>query len=410
MRPLFSCYGVELEYMIVRHEDYAVAPWSDRLLVDPLTGQPVSDIARGDVTWSNELTAHVIELKTTDPVASLDGVSDAFAREVFEVNERLSLHGARLLPTAMHPTMRPEEAVLWKHEYSEVYETFDRIFDCRGHGWSNLQSVHLNLPFANDEEFGRLHAAIRLVLPLLPALAASSPLVEGKFTGFADNRLAFYRGNSVKVPQLCGNVIPEPVFTRSDYEREIFHPIRGALALHDPAGVLLPEFSNSRGAIARFDRGSVEIRLLDIQECPAADLAIVRLVVALLRELVGETYLTYETQKAVPVEPLATVFNQCVAHADHAVIEEPGILRAFGCEPDERSCTAHGLWQRAISRLDPDASASPAEKAALRTLATRGTLSRRMCEALPSEPTPADIRQLYTRLAACLQSNAPFVP
>ena len=36
----------------------------------------------------------------------------------------------------------------------------------------------LNLPFSSDEEFGRLHAAIRLLLPLLPALAASSPLVE----------------------------------------------------------------------------------------------------------------------------------------------------------------------------------------------------------------------------------------
>ena len=31
---------------------------------------------------------------------------------------------------------------------------------------------------------------------------------------------------------------------------------------------------NSRGAIARFDRNAIEIRVIDVQECPKADLAI----------------------------------------------------------------------------------------------------------------------------------------
>src|SRR5690606_22899704 len=101
---------------------------------------------------------------------------------------------------AMHPLMRPAEAVLWAHEYSEVYAAFDRIFNCHGHGWSNLQSVHLNLPFADDAEFARLHAAIRLVLPLLPALAASSPFVEGRASGLPVSRMAFDHGNSAKLP------------------------------------------------------------------------------------------------------------------------------------------------------------------------------------------------------------------
>ena len=67
-----------------------------------------------------------------------------------------------------------------------MYEAYDRIFDCRGHGWANLQAVHLNLPFSGDEEFGRLHAAIRLVLPIMPAdrimasgLATSLPARAG---------------------------------------------------------------------------------------------------------------------------------------------------------------------------------------------------------------------------------------
>ncbi len=83
----------------------------------------------------------------------------------------------------------------WPHEYSPVYEAYDRIFDCRGHGWANPQSVHLNLPLTGDDEFGRLRAAIRLLLPIMPALAASSPVIDGRLTGLMDSRLEVYRTN-----------------------------------------------------------------------------------------------------------------------------------------------------------------------------------------------------------------------
>jgi gamma-glutamyl:cysteine ligase YbdK (ATP-grasp superfamily) len=403
---LFERFGVELEYMIVRRDDLRVAPWSDRVLRDA-AGAVVSDIARGPVSWSNELTAHVIELKTTDPTASLDGWADRFAAETAELNRRLAVHDAMLLPTAMHPLMRPEEAVLWTHEYSEVYAAFDRIFNCHGHGWSNLQSVHLNLPFANDAEFARLHAAIRLVLPLLPALAAASPFVEGRVTGLPDNRLAFYRGNSAKIPALCGRVIPEPVFGEADYEREIFQPIARALAPHDPAGVLEPVFSNARGAIARFDRGSIEIRLLDLQECPAADLAIVRTVVALLQELVAETQLPFDAQQVATVDALAPAFNRCVEQGEAAWITEPVLLRAFGCDAPAR---AHDLWRTVITRLNPTADATPAEQAALQTYAAHGTLATRLVAALAPSPAAAAITTLYRQLAEGIGINRIFRP
>ncbi len=407
---LFERFGVELEYMIVRRDDLRVVPWSDRVLVGA-DGRPVSDVDRGKVTWSNELTAHVIELKTTDPVPNLDGYADAFAAEVAEINRRLEAHDAMLLPTAMHPTMRPEEAVLWSHEFNDVYEAFNRIFDCRGHGWSNVQSVHLNLPFADDAEFARLHAAIRLVLPLLPALAASSPMVEGRVTGWPDNRLAYYRKNSAKLPALCGRVIPEPVYSEADYARAIFEPIGRALAPHDPAGVLEPVFSNSRGAIARFDRGSIEIRLLDLQECPAADLAIGRTVVALLRELVAETHLSLAEQQPVTVDELAPIFNACVEQGDGATITSPVVQRAFtGRAEGTDALTAHDLWRSAIERLDPAAHATAAEQTALRVWTEQGTLARRMVAAWGGAPAPdaAAREALYRALAAGASGNVIF--
>lgn len=406
--PLFSCHGVELEYMIVDRATLDVRPWSDRVLVDAVSGAPVSDIERGDITWSNELTAHVIELKTTEPIAALGDISASFAREVREINARLAPHGCRLLPTAMHPLMRPDEARLWTHDNNDIYEAFDRIFDCRGHGWSNLQSVHINLPFDGDTEFARLHAAIRLVLPILPALAASSPIQEGRVTGWPDNRLAHYRVNSAKLPALCGRVIPEPVYSHADYKRVIFDPIRVQLAPHDPDGLLLAEFSNSRGAIARFDRGSIEIRLLDIQECPSADLAVVKTIVALLKELAAETHLDLASQQAVPVDPLAKLFNTCVEQADAAIVDDPVLLRALGCA-DLVSPTAHNVWRQIIARLDPLKDAAESERAAQNAYLDHGTLARRIVHALPASPSTVDLQSLYTKLADGLDADVPFI-
>jgi len=402
---LFACYGVELEYMIVRTGDLAVVPWADRVLVDA-AGKIVSDIERGRLTWSNELTAHVIELKTTAPDPSLDGLAEVFAADVAEINRRLAPLGARLLPTAMHPTMTPDQAVLWAHDYNDVYAAFDRIFDCRGHGWSNLQSVHLNLPFADDAEFAGLHAAIRLVLPLLPALAASSPVVEGRVTGWPDNRLAYYRANSVKLPALCGRVIPERVYSQADYEREIFDPIAAQLAPHDPEGVLEARFSNSRGAIARFDRNSIEIRVLDIQECPAADLVVLRAVVALLQELVTGTTVPRADQQAVAVEPLRAIFDATVEQGGAALVAEPTVLRAFGILAGEPA-TAAELWTVALRRLDPAAAASPAEQAALAVLLEHGNLASRITRALEGGET---LPEVYGRLADGVERNAMFLP
>src|SRR5690606_34786160 len=129
-----------------------------------------------------------------------------------------------------------------------------------------------------DAEFARLHAAIRPVLPLLPALAASSPVVDGHATGTLDNRLAVYAENCRRVPSVSGAVVPEPVYSRADYETGLLGRIYRDLAPLDPAGTLRHEWVNARGAIARFDRSAIEIRLLDTQECPAADIAVAALV------------------------------------------------------------------------------------------------------------------------------------
>lgn len=393
---LFEGYGIELEYMIV-DEALDVLPVADRLLVED--GAVVSEIEHGPIAWSNELVLHVVELKTNGPAKRLAGLAELFQADVSEINRRLSGYGARLLPTAMHPWMQPEhETHLWPHEYGEVYATFDRMFGARvGHGWSNLQSMHINLPYRGDEELHRLHDAIRAVLSLLPALAASSPFVEGKATGLLDNRLEHYRHNCRRVPAVTGHVIPERVTSLQDYRTRIFEPISRAVAPFDFESVLEPEWVNARGAILRPIRDSIEIRLLDVQEHPGADLAVAELVVDTVRGLVEERWAPGSLLRTLDERRLERVLLRTIRKAERARVEEPELLACFGLSDP---CSAGQLWRHIFGRRLSQAS-DP-----LRIILERGPLARRLLGAW--DRTEPGLRCLYEDLAEGLEAGRSF--
>jgi carboxylate-amine ligase len=405
---LFSVFGIELEYMTVRADTGAVLPVADHLLRAD-SGAWESNCERGELGWSNELVLHVIELKTKAPVPSLAGVAESAARDIQSLNQALAALGGCLMPTAMHPWMNPAaETRLWPHEYSPVYEAFHRVFGCQGHGWSNLQSMHINLPFANAAEFGRLHAAIRLVLPLLPALAASSPIQDGRPTGFLDNRLRAYRTNCQRVPSITGQVIPEPVFDPDDYQKRILERIYREIAPLDPAGVLQEEWLNARGAIARFERDAIEIRLLDVQEAPRADLAIAMAVVAVLRAMTAERWLGYTDQQAISNEVLVPILNAAIQYADEAVIDDPRYLATVGIRARSQ-VTLREVWRSLLAEVLP--AGEEANRSCLETLnfiLDEGCLSRRILKATGPAPDPSRLRPVYFELCQCLAQNRLF--
>ena len=397
---LFQAYGVELEYMIVDSETLSVKPITDRVIYE-VAGEYLSEIEVGEIAWSNELTLHVIELKTNGPADSLVPLPNLFQKNVGRINELLQPMGAHLMPTAMHPWMDANrELKLWPHEYNTVYESMNRIFDCRGHGWANLQSVHLNLPFADDYEFGRLHAAIRLLMPIMPALAASSPVVDRRLTGLQDNRMEVYRNNSLRVPSVTADVIPEPVFTRSSYEREILQRMYNDIAPLDPDGVLRYEWLNARGAITRFDRNTIEIRVLDVQECPVADLAICQVLATVLKSLPEGRWTSIEQQQSIPVDPLAKILRATIRDAEQTVIEDREYLTQFGVS--EPRISARELWQHLVDQVCD----LPANSA-LETILRDGPLSRRIERALANDL--GRLEPVYRELCKCLAEGYMFV-
>ena len=404
---LFEGFGIELEYMIVDADTLSVLPVTDEVLKS-FAGSYVSDVEEGEIAWSNELVLHVIELKTNGPASSLEPLPDLFQRDLARIATALEDLGGRLMPTGMHPWMDPAtETQLWPHEYSPVYESFNRIFGCQGHGWSNLQSMHINLPFADDEEFGRLHAAIRLVLPLLPALAASSPVVEGRIQPILDSRLEFYRKNARRVPSVSGQVIPEPAYTRAAYETDVLEPMYRDIAPHDPDGILRYEWLNARGTIARFDRMALEIRVLDMQECPRADLAIAALTTAAVRALVDNTWASYESQKRWPVDRLARIFRSVLQDAEHARIHDHEYLEAFGLA-DNRDHTAQEVWQHLADNLVFGTPVEAVWRPPLEIILGRGSLARRIVHALDGDSSRDGLIDVYRRLCDCLEAGTMF--
>ena len=238
-------------------------------------------------------------------------------------------------------------------------------------------------------------------------LAASSPFCEGRFTGWLDWRLEVYRHNQARVPRIAGLVVPEPVTTREQYFREILEPTWQDIAPLDPDQLLREQWLNSRGVVAKFFRDALEIRVLDVQECPAADLAICALVVEVLRALCESRWGSVWDLAALPTQELADVLWSVAKDADQAVVIHPGLLRSLGL-PGQPT-TAIDLWRSLAARVLPDAaSLEPAVAAALHGILQHGPLARRLLRAVGPQPAASALGQAQERLAACLRTGSSF--
>lgn len=403
----FMGSGIELEYAIVDAATLSCIPIADRLLSGISNDHP-NEVRRGQLGWSNELALHVIEIKNLQPAAEFEYLPAAFQNEVRYMNRMLRAFGARLMPTAMHPWMNPHTDMrLWPHDNAGIYQAYARIFDVQTHGWANLQSMHINLPFIGDDEFARLHAAIRLILPIIPALAASSPIAEEKDTGFADFRMETYRGNAREFPSITGKVIPETISSRSEYEEQILAPMYREIRPFDPQGVLQQEWLNSRGAIARFDRNTIEIRVTDTQECPEADFTIAAAVISAVHMLYRARSTPLSAQQSHDTDALASIFLACVHEADEAIIDDREYLRLLGYSG--KRCTAGDLWRHLARHMTMDRLSQPqAWRNRLLQVLEYGPLAHRIRRALGNDDSKPRLEAVYRQLCDCLNEGRMF--
>lgn len=409
MRPLnaFEGFGIEIEYAIVGTADLECRSIADIVLAHA-AGTGAVAMERGLIGWSNEFVLHVLEAKNLAPAARLEDLAQPLQREVIALNKTLLGHGARLMPTAMHPWLDPRyDAQPWPIDPHGIYRTYQRIFETRSHGWTNLQSVHLNLPFADDDQFARLHEAIRRVLPIIPALAASSPIADGQRTAYRDFRMRAYGANAKAYPLINGLIIPDTVSSQRAYEDTILEPIYAVMASADPGGILRHPWLNARGCIPRFDRNTIEIRVIDTQECPEADLAVAAAVVGAVHRLYGDLQ---RLSGDMATEELARIFDSCVISAEDAMIDGGAYLRLF--DYSGQSCRAGDLWRHILENMDDSSGIDPARWTPIwATILKHGSLARRIEDAVgASRPSRERLAAVYRDLCDCLQQGTMFAP
>lgn len=404
----FEVAGIELEYPTVDRELDVVA------LVEPafrtLAGRGVSEIELEGAGFSNEIADHVLEVKTPEPVRSL---VDAEGRLQHGIEGFLHLLGrefdARLLPTGMHPWFDPLAARLWTRSGLRIYTTYAWLFDLRTHGWMNVHATHLNLPFGSDREAVALHTAASLVIPYLPALTASSPVYDGRLAPDADARLRWLLEHQSRIPETCGRLVPEYVCSLQDYRRRILQPMYSALDRFPHSSPLRREFLNARGAVLRFGRRALELRVLDTQECVKVDVAVAAFARAALKALAADVLAARVTLP--PHEALVGDFEACIRDAESARVSAPH----FPLERDARgSATARSALLHVLERAWQ---AAPAEDGGYLELVRRiietGSLATRIRAALAGLDAggPAwerALRQVYGELADCLAANQPW--
>lgn len=400
---LFDAFGIEIEYMIVDRDTLRVRPAAELLLRNG-AGEIESEAHHGELDWSNELVQHVIELKTAKPVPTLAGLADYFQHSVRQINDTLRTENCQLLPGATHPFMDPmTETLIWEKENTEIYQTFNSIFDCRGHGWSNLQSMHINFPFCGDNEFYQLHNSIRMILPFIPGLTAASPFQDGKDTGFADSRMSHYGKNSAKIPSVTGLIVPEPISNEREYRELILQRIYQDLEPHDPKGILQEEWANARGAITRFDRGAIEIRVIDSQECPQADIAMAEIICHVVRLYTESDTKQREKMHSIATELLHEQLKICIQQGEHARIIDKQLNEVLAV-PASLS-TVGELWQLWAENCT---SLTPSAQAALGFVFSHGSLATRMRKGCPQVSLDS-LTSLCRELGNCLAEGRLYL-
>jgi gamma-glutamyl:cysteine ligase YbdK (ATP-grasp superfamily) len=338
-----------------------------------------------------------MEIKPNKPFKSPEIFNETMHKAVTEMLDYLEReYNAFLLGTGMHPLLKLEETGVWPHRHRQIYQEYSKVFNLKQHGWLNIQSFQLNLPYSSEEKGVTLHNLLANLCAYLPAISASSPIYEGKLGENVDNRLSFYRSNQKEVPSIVGDVIPEYTQSFQHYKKEIIGKYSMDLervGVENP--LLYKDWVNSRGVIFRFDRKALEIRVMDEQECVKSDVALSCFIRATLRWMINEPI------SLLPHETLVKDFNLTMKEGLSAKILNPHGSTA-------RQFCLH-IFKNALNY------ATEEEKKYLPIILKRierGSLSEIIRERVAEKAKKTDFNEavisVYSKLIKSLANNEPY--
>lgn len=275
---------------------------------------------------------------------------------------------------------------------------FDVLQQAGAPAWAEARAAVLSFPFLDDEDFRPLYAALRLIVPILPALAAASPLRAGRRGPTLDERIATARNAAAAWPEFGGHWYPEGAFGVRAYREVVLTPLGARLAELHAGGRLPADDFNARALVARFGPRVLQMRAADLQECPAQDVAIAAAVVETARALVRGDWLTADAQEAVADSSLAALGDLVLTQGLDVPLPAATLYGAGA------GSSAREIWAQLLPRLD----LGPTTRAALDLILREGTLAERMLRSVGDEPDDDSLRALVAHLASCAVDGRPF--
>jgi gamma-glutamyl:cysteine ligase YbdK (ATP-grasp superfamily) len=386
--------GPEHEFSLV-DEELKALPIADDVIKD-YCGKTVNFVKQPGFTFGKELQLHVMELKANSPFKSPQLFEETMQNGVTTLSSFLDRYNAFLLGTGMHPLLKLNETGVWSHRHKKIYVEYGKIFNLKQHGWLNIQSFHLNLPYSNEEDGVELHNVLAGLCAYLPAISASSPIYEGKTGPYVDNRLWFYKTNQVEVASIVGDVVPEYTASFNQYKKEVIGKYSQDLARAGAGKTLLfKEWVNSRGVIFRFDRAALEVRVLDEQECIKSDVALSCFIRAAMRGLIANQ------EELLSHDILASDFNSAISEGLNGMVLHP------------KGKTVRDICRYLLKIASENADEN--EKQYLWLVRKRiesGSLSELIRERVIRKAQKTDfaeaVRSVYSTLIKCLVDNQPY--
>ena len=161
---------------------------------------------------------------------------------------------------------------------------------------------------------------------------------------------------------------------------------------------------NARGAIARFERNAIEIRLVDVQECPMADIAIVKAISGAIQYLMKRAGSDVSKGYAISSPRLRDILQRTIGTAENAMITEADYLQCLGL--DGKPLSAREVWRHLAANMPNFAGP---ERAAFDQILAHGTLATRM-KKITLRPDRDGLVSMCRALSGCLAEGKMLLP
>ncbi len=398
-QDLLSGFQLELNLALVGKDSLNAFSQVDELLT-LRCGERLRRVQIGEAEWSLGGPRHRLAVRSRNGFDSLGHAQNVLSSELKIAAELAMQLDGRLAGQGMHPWMRADEAEYWPHVDIGRSQALESIFGSERHGFANQQMLGLALPFQDDAGFEALWAALRIVLPLLPAIAASSPFADGACGPVRNCRLAARRDYFDTDLDFASSLVPKHYSCREAVRAELGAPLEEALEKRGLLGTLQAGDVCGDGILADFRSGLVHIGVLDMQESLQANLAICSLVVAMVRIMIWQVDVPLAGQRQWPSARLNEVLEPMLCEAEDGVIRDLDYLQLFKF-PEHGACRAGELLQFLIEEKLAEDSAIVANTAVLEQIVSRGSLATRCLRALPENWDEEALYELYKELVQC---------